>query len=158
MFNAFAIYRLVDDITVRAATKAGKPSTSTAILGPFWRADAPVRENGTTITFDTPSDGQVAFMHGQVTCAETGKPLANAKVDVWQASTNGTLPRRTNTFNVNTDSLFFFKKVFTNSKMRSRLITTSVASSSQTPRETTHSTVCAQHRIRYPWMALLASS
>lgn len=89
MSNLFAIASLVDDITVRAATKAGKPATSSAILGPFWRADAPVRENGTTITFDTPSDGQVALMHGQVTCADTGKPLAHAKVDVWQASTNG---------------------------------------------------------------------
>ncbi|PQK10799.1 hypothetical protein BB8028_0002g11180 [Beauveria bassiana] len=80
---------LIDDITVRAATKAGKPATSSAILGPFWRADAPIRENGSTITFDTPSDGQVTFMHGQITDADTGKPLANAKVDVWQASTNG---------------------------------------------------------------------
>ncbi|ATY64944.1 catechol dioxygenase [Cordyceps militaris CM01] len=87
--DVLGLESLVDDITVRAANKAGKPSTSTAILGPFWRADAPVRENGTTITFDTPSDGQVTFMHGQITCADTGRPLAKAKVDVWQASTNG---------------------------------------------------------------------
>ncbi|XWW99833.1 hypothetical protein V2A60_007846 [Cordyceps javanica] len=87
--DVIGLESLIDDITVRAATKAGQPSTSSAILGPFWRADAPIRENGTTITFDTPSDAQVAFMHGQITCANTGKPLANAKVDVWQASTNG---------------------------------------------------------------------
>ncbi|KAM3436323.1 hypothetical protein NHJ13734_005156 [Beauveria thailandica] len=80
---------LIDDITIRAAAKAGKPATSSAILGPFWRADTPIRENGSTITFDTPSDGEVTFMHGQITDADTGKPLANAKVDVWQASTNG---------------------------------------------------------------------
>lgn len=77
---------------MQAANKAGIPATSSAILGPFWRADTPIRENGTTITFNTPSDGQVALMHGQITCAQTGKPLANAKVDVWQASTNGTKP------------------------------------------------------------------
>ncbi|KAM3549782.1 hypothetical protein ARSEF4850_008672 [Beauveria asiatica] len=80
---------LIDDITVRASAKAGKPATSSAILGPFWRADTPIRKNGSTITFDTPSDGEVTFMHGQITDADTGKPLANAKVDVWQASTNG---------------------------------------------------------------------
>lgn len=28
-------------------------------------------------------------MYGKVTDASTGKPLANASVDVWQASTNG---------------------------------------------------------------------
>lgn len=28
-------------------------------------------------------------MHGTVTDADTGKPLANAEIDIWQASTNG---------------------------------------------------------------------
>ncbi|KAL7897178.1 Intradiol ring-cleavage dioxygenase [Trichoderma sp. SZMC 28014] len=87
--DVIGLESLVDDITYREATKADKPPTSSAILGPFWRADAPIRENGTTITFDTPKDAMVAYMHGQVTSAETGKPLANATVDVWQASTNG---------------------------------------------------------------------
>lgn len=82
----------MDDITYREASKADIPPTSSAILGPFWRADAPIRENGTTITFNTPKDAVVAYMHGQVTSVETGKPLANATVDVWQASTNGKLP------------------------------------------------------------------
>ncbi|KAL7802054.1 aromatic compound dioxygenase [Trichoderma aethiopicum] len=87
--DVIGLESLVDDITYREASKADKPPTSSAILGPFWRADAPIRENGSTITFNTPKDGQVAYMHGRVTCAETGKPLANASVDVWQASTNG---------------------------------------------------------------------
>ncbi|GKT87582.1 catechol dioxygenase [Colletotrichum tofieldiae] len=81
--------RLVDDITNRVATKNGAPGTATAILGPFWRADAPVRANGSTIALKCPDDGELAFMYGQVTCSNTGKPLANASVDVWQASTNG---------------------------------------------------------------------
>ncbi|KKY28393.1 putative catechol dioxygenase [Phaeomoniella chlamydospora] len=80
---------LVDDITHRAAAQSGNPATASAILGPFWRSDTPVRQNGSTITFDTPKDGEVAFMYGTVTCASTGKPIANASVDVWQASTNG---------------------------------------------------------------------
>ncbi|UKZ65008.1 uncharacterized protein TrAtP1_006210 [Trichoderma atroviride] len=87
--DVIGLESLVDDITYREASKADKPPTSSAILGPFWRADAPIRENGTTITFNTPKDAVVAYMHGQVTSAETGKPLANATVDVWQASTNG---------------------------------------------------------------------
>ncbi|KAM0460031.1 hypothetical protein ACHAO4_002160 [Trichoderma viride] len=87
--DVIGLESLVDDITYREASKADKPPTSSAILGPFWRADAPIRENGTPITFNTPKDAIVAYMHGQVTSAETGKPLANATVDVWQASTNG---------------------------------------------------------------------
>jgi protocatechuate 3,4-dioxygenase beta subunit len=63
--------------------------TASAILGPFWREDHPVRENGTTISFDTPDDAQVAFMHGRVTDVKSGEPISGATVDVWQASTNG---------------------------------------------------------------------
>ena len=82
-------YRLVDDITYTVATKSTSGLTASAILGPFYREDHPIRENGTTISFDTPKDAQVAYMHGVVTDAKTGKPLANAEIDIWQASTNG---------------------------------------------------------------------
>ncbi|KFG85490.1 putative dioxygenase [Metarhizium anisopliae] len=80
---------LVDDITYTTAIHSANGLTASAILGPFWRHDTPHRENGTTITFDTPPDGQVVYMHGKVTDVTTGKPLQNASVDVWQASTNG---------------------------------------------------------------------
>jgi catechol 1,2-dioxygenase len=80
---------LVDDITFSAATKSTNGLTASAILGPFWREDHPVRPNGTTISFDTPKDAQVAFMYGRVTDVVTGKPIAGATVDIWQASTNG---------------------------------------------------------------------
>jgi len=82
-------YRLVDEITFKKAAEAADDVTASAILGPFFRQDHPIRENGSTITFDTPEDGQVALMHGKVTDGKTGKPLANASVDIWQASTNG---------------------------------------------------------------------
>lgn len=36
-----------------------------------------------------PSDGEIVWMHGVVTDASTGKPIAGAKIDVWQCSTNG---------------------------------------------------------------------
>ncbi len=83
---------LVDDITYNAAVKSKNPVTATAILGPFWRSDAPIRANGSTISFHTSEASQVAFMYGKVTNVETGEPVANASVDVWQASTNGNGP------------------------------------------------------------------
>ncbi len=82
--------RLVDEITYKKATEAHDEITQSAILGPFFRHDHPIREKGATITFDTPEDGQIVYMHGVVTDAKTKKPLANAEIDVWQASTNGT--------------------------------------------------------------------
>ncbi|KYK54103.1 catechol dioxygenase [Drechmeria coniospora] len=87
--DVIGLESLVDDITFSAATKSTNGLTASAILGPFWRSDTPVRDNGTSISFDTPADGQMVYMHGQVTDVADGKPLANATVDVWQASTNG---------------------------------------------------------------------
>ena len=89
MCDVIGLESLVDEITYKQAGDATQLATSSAILGPFFRHDAPIRENGSTITFDTPKDGKVAFMHGVVRCASTGKPLAGTEVDVWQASTNG---------------------------------------------------------------------
>ena len=81
--------RLVDEITYKLAADAKDSHTQSAILGPFFRADHPVRQNGDSITSDTPEDGEVAYMHGRVVDSETGEPLAGAEIDVWQASTNG---------------------------------------------------------------------
>jgi catechol 1,2-dioxygenase len=41
------------------------------------------------MVINVPEDGQIAYMHGKVTDGKTGKPIANASVDLWQASTNG---------------------------------------------------------------------
>lgn len=88
--DVLGIESLVDDITFSAAAReaADKP-TASAILGPFWRNDHPVRENGTSISFDTPPDAQIVFMHGVVRDAGSGEMVKGATVDVWQASTNG---------------------------------------------------------------------
>ncbi|TDZ41527.1 Catechol 1,2-dioxygenase [Colletotrichum trifolii] len=87
--DVIGLESLVDDITNRVAVKNGNPGTATAILGPFWRADTPTRDNGGSIVLECPDDGEVAFMYGQVTDSNTGEPVAKASVDVWQASTNG---------------------------------------------------------------------
>lgn len=80
---------MVDEIIYKLRADAKDSHTQSAILGPFFRHDAPLREKGSTITFDTPKDGQVAYMHGRVLDSATGKPLANAEIDIWEASTNG---------------------------------------------------------------------
>lgn len=58
-----------------------------ALLGPFWRKDAPLCEPGDTIARgDTP--GVPLEVRGTVRDAK-GQPLAGAVVDVWQASPVG---------------------------------------------------------------------
>lgn len=79
----------MDEITYKKAAATTDAATQSAILGPFWRHDAPVRQNGDTILLKSPSDAKVAYMFGTVTDAATGKPLEKALVDIWQASTNG---------------------------------------------------------------------
>jgi len=84
--DVIGLESLVDEITYKVAESE---KTQTAILGPFFRHDAPTRENGTSIIDTPPSDGEVTLMHGQVLDYTTKKPVANASIDVWQASTNG---------------------------------------------------------------------
>ena len=62
-------------------------SSKAGLLGPFWRANAPVCQPGDNIVrSDTP--GITMEVRGVVYDAH-GQPLANAKVDVWQASPVG---------------------------------------------------------------------
>lgn len=81
-------YSLVDQITYKQAASRTDATTS-AILGPFWRADTPTRAFGSTIVLNVPEDGEVAYLYGTVTDASSGKPIQNASVDIWEASTNG---------------------------------------------------------------------
>ena len=81
---------LVDEITFKKAAEAGDVQTQSAILGPFFRDNPPLRQMGDSITFDTPKDGQVTFMHGRIVSAKTKEPVRNAIIHIWEASTNGT--------------------------------------------------------------------
>lgn len=65
-----------------------KPTSST-ILGPFWSPETPFRELGSSVVQDMPKDGELTYFHGVISDAETGKPVAGAVFDMWQASTNG---------------------------------------------------------------------
>lgn len=83
---------MVDEITYKKASEAADLATQSAILGPFFRHNDPIREKGSTISFNTPKEAQIAYLYGQVVDAVTKKPLKGASVDVWEASTNGKDP------------------------------------------------------------------
>ncbi|KAL2071055.1 hypothetical protein VTL71DRAFT_12290 [Oculimacula yallundae] len=87
--DVIGLESLVDEITFKKAAEATSPATRSAILGPFFRNDHPVREKGDSISFNTPGDAEMVYMHGRVLEAHSKTPLANASIDVWEASTNG---------------------------------------------------------------------
>jgi len=65
----------------------GATETAAALLGPFWRMNAPPTENGGTILrSDTP--GPALFTFARITDPQ-GRPLPEVEVDVWQASPVG---------------------------------------------------------------------
>ena len=82
------LVRLVDEITFKLAGEAHDTATASAILGPFFRHDAPELPNESSIVHGV-DDGEMTYMYGHVRDAKTGLPVTNAVVDVWQASTNG---------------------------------------------------------------------
>lgn len=79
---------LVDEITFKLADDAADAPTATAILGPFWRKDAPMRKMGDTIVFGI-ENGDHTLMHGKVVDHDTGKPIENAELDIWHTAPNG---------------------------------------------------------------------
>ena len=83
------INSLVDDITSAMLAGSSLGATKTAILGPFYRSDVPKSPNDTSIIRTMPADGEVVYMHGIVTDANTGLPLPGVQIDIWQCSTNG---------------------------------------------------------------------
>src|SRR4051812_24760906 len=86
---------LVDEITstLLATSNAQTPS---AILGPFYRHDAPLLPNGASIVqnldpsvpwYDKAVEDS-AFVTGRV-LSNSGAPIEGAVVDVWHAAPNG---------------------------------------------------------------------
>ena len=87
--DVIGLESLVDEITFKQASEAKDAVTQSAILGPFFRHDAPLRQMGETISFNTPADAEVTYMFGTVMDFSTKRPVENAEIDIWQASTNG---------------------------------------------------------------------
>ncbi|KAI5198054.1 putative dioxygenase [Aureobasidium subglaciale] len=87
--DVIGLESLVDEITFKKAAAAKDAVTQSAILGPFFRHDAPLRAFGDSISFNTPSDAEMVYMHGTIMSASTHQPVEGAELDIWQASTNG---------------------------------------------------------------------
>ncbi|KAL1633258.1 hypothetical protein SLS58_011168 [Diplodia intermedia] len=81
---------LVDEITYKLAAEAKDAPTATAILGPFYRKDSPQYPMGGNIVQGKEGEhGDRTWMHGRVVDFTTGKPIANAQLEVWHTAPNG---------------------------------------------------------------------
>jgi len=87
--DVLGVESLVDEINHTVVTDKDLSPTSSAILGPFWSPETPFRDLGSSVVQDMPKDGQLTLFHGVMKDAETGKGIADAVFDMWQASTNG---------------------------------------------------------------------
>jgi len=76
---------LVQLRSARHAIAAG--GTEPALVGPFWRAHQPMRENGSCIA-SAATPGPRLRVEGRVTALD-GAPIAGARVETWQASPQG---------------------------------------------------------------------
>jgi len=80
--DTLGISMLVDAINHRN----GGVATDSTVLGPFHVSGAPQYANGANICLD--GKGEPLLVAGTVR-DETGKPIANAQLDVWQANEDG---------------------------------------------------------------------
>ena len=80
--DTLGVSMLVDAINNRKPNGA----TENTILGPFYIPNAPHYPLGANISLD--GKGEPLVVRGKVTDAE-GKPIAGAKIDVWQANDDG---------------------------------------------------------------------
>lgn len=81
--DVLGIESLVDEITYTLASDAEDLPTATAILGPFWRKDAPIRQMGDSIVMNEIPDGDHTLLYGRITDFATGKPIEGAELDIW---------------------------------------------------------------------------
>ena len=74
----------------KRSESSGKLRTDSALLGPFWRKNAPTYEAGANISHgpEAQEAEHAFFISGHVRDAQ-GKALADATVDVWHASPMG---------------------------------------------------------------------
>ena len=93
--DIFGLESLVDFLDQHAAAGATPASTaeasditSSAILGPFWRENAPVYPNGASIIQGGIEGGELALVQGRVYGGD-GQPIEGAIVNVWETAPNG---------------------------------------------------------------------
>ena len=83
MSDTLGVSMLVDALNY----KAGKGETQSTVLGPFHREKAPEYKHGDNISKHK-SDGVPCLVSGTVRDAR-GRPIAGAKLDVWQGGADG---------------------------------------------------------------------
>lgn len=65
----------------------GTTETTQSLLGPFWRPNSPLTENGGSIV-RSPTPGEPLFVTGRVV-DRTNRPIERAEVDIWHSSPVG---------------------------------------------------------------------
>lgn len=65
----------------------GQLATTANLMGPFWRSDQPLEENGTSLV-RSDTAGVPIFVDAYIK-NQAGQPVADARVDVWHCSTEG---------------------------------------------------------------------
>lgn len=88
LFDIFGLESIADENSNKLATETSKTPTATAILGPFWRKDAPKYNMGDSIVSNV-KEGDHTLMSGTIVDFDTGKPVENAEIDVWHSAPNG---------------------------------------------------------------------
>jgi protocatechuate 3,4-dioxygenase beta subunit len=82
--DVLGITMCVDTLAADVPDGALEPS----VLGPFYRAGAPLESNGADISRGGQSDGEPAHVFGRVLDPE-GNPIAGAELDVWGTNQKG---------------------------------------------------------------------
>jgi catechol 1,2-dioxygenase len=83
LLDVLGVSQLIDTLAHPAAGGVGYSA-----IGPFYRTDAPWRERGASIASDD-TPGTRVDITGRIYDLETGRGIAGATLDVWQAATNG---------------------------------------------------------------------
>ena len=94
--DVLGLESLVDEITSKLVSSSHAHDTPSAILGPFYRENAPFLPNGSSIvhvpagaSWAKQAEAELTLVHGRVLSAATGRPIAGAVVDVWHTAPNG---------------------------------------------------------------------
>jgi catechol 1,2-dioxygenase len=74
-------------VTETLAAEVPDGAFETSVLGPFYRANAPLEKAGANISRGE-RDGEPALIHGQVLDGQ-GAPIPGAELDVWGTNRNG---------------------------------------------------------------------
>jgi hydroxyquinol 1,2-dioxygenase len=76
----------VSTLVVQLNDRKAAGTTPNTVLGPFYQPGSPEMQDGQNMAVGI--EGETCFVHGVVTDLK-GKPVANAKLDVWQADDEG---------------------------------------------------------------------